>query len=61
MPSSTLKGIEQKLQSLRKGTIARLAENIEDSEDIAGLLGELQDALDDYKVCSYHQASTIYS
>jgi len=41
--------------------IVRFADNFEDAEEVAGLLKELQDALNDYKVCSHGRAPSIYS
>ena len=50
---SKLKHIEEQLQSLHgKSALLRLADNVQDSEDVSGLLEDLQEAVNDYMVCS---------
>jgi len=52
-PPSKLEDIEEQLRSLREeSALLRLVDNAQDSEDVSGLLEDLQDAVDDYMVRS---------
>ena len=52
-PPRKLKDIEERLQSLHgKPVLLRLVDNAQDSEDVSGLLEDLQEAVNDYMVCS---------
>ena len=52
-PPSKLKAIEGQLLSLHgKSVVLRLADNVQDSEDVNGLLEDLQEAVGNYMVCS---------
>ena len=50
--ASKLKDIEEHLRSLHeKSALRRFADNAQDSEDVSGLLEDLQEAVNDYMVC----------
>ena len=50
--ASKLKDIEERLRSLHeKSALRRFADNTQDSEDVSGLLEDLQEAVNDYMVC----------
>ena len=52
-PPSTLENIENRLRSLHeKFLLLRLVDNVQDSEDVSGLLEDLQEAVNDYMVRS---------
>jgi len=52
-PPRKLKGIEEQLRSLHaKSALLRFVNNVQDSEDVSGLLEDLQEAVNDYMVCS---------
>jgi len=52
-PLSTLKIIEGKLRSLGgKSATLRYLDDVQDSEDVGALLEDLQEAVNDYMVCS---------
>ena len=52
-PASKLKDIEEKLRSLHeKFVLLRLVDNAQDSEDVSGLLEDLQEAVNNYMVRS---------
>jgi len=51
-PPRILKGIEEQLQSLGgKSMPLRYLDNVQDGEDVTGLLEDLQEAVNDYMVC----------
>ena len=50
-PPSKLKHIEEQLRLLHgKSVLLRLTNNAQDSEDVTGLLEDLQEAVNDYMV-----------
>ena len=52
-PPSKLKNIEEQLLLLsRKSVAQRCLDDVQDSEDVSGLLEDLQEAINDYMVCS---------
>jgi len=52
-PPSKLKEIEEQIQSLHgKSALQRLVDSVQDSEDVSGLLEDLQEAVNDYMVRS---------
>ena len=52
-PPSKLKDIEEQLRSLSgKSVPLRYLDNVQDGEDVGGLLEDLQEAVNDYLVCS---------
>ena len=52
-PPSKLEDIEVQLRSLREeSALLRLVDNVQDGEDVNGLLDDLQEALNDYMVRS---------
>jgi len=51
-PHSKLEDIKGQLLSLHgKSALQRFADNIQDGGDVSGLLGDLQEAVNDYMVC----------
>jgi len=52
-PPRKLEGIEEQLRSLHaKSALLRFVDNAQDSEDVSGLLEDLQEAVNDYMVRS---------
>jgi len=52
-PPRKLEDIKEQLQALRgKSALLRVADNAQDSEDISGLLEDLQEVVNDYMVRS---------
>ena len=52
-PPRKLKHIEEQLLSLHgKFVLLRIADGVQDNEDVGGLLEDLQEAVNDYMVCS---------
>lgn len=52
-PPSTLKNIEEELRSLgEKSATLRYLDDVQDGEDVSGLLEDLQEAVNDYMVRS---------
>ena len=52
-PLSKLKDIEERLRSLReKSALLQIVDNVQDGEDVGGILGDLQEAVNDYMVRS---------
>ena len=50
---SKLKDIEEQLRSLgEKSVPLRYLDNVQDGEDVGGLLEDLQEAVNDYLVCA---------
>ena len=50
-PSSKLEDLEEQLRSLREeSAILQLVDNTQDTEDVSGLLEDLQEAINDYMV-----------
>ena len=51
--SSKLKDIEEQIRTLHgKSAFQRLADSVQDNEDVNGLLEDLQEAVNDYMVRS---------
>ena len=52
-PPRKLKYIEEQLLALHgKFVLLRIADGVQDNEDVSGLLEDLQEAVNDYMVCS---------
>jgi len=52
-PPSTLKTIGETLGSLeQKSALLRFTDHVQDNEEVSGLLEDLQEAINDYQVCS---------
>ena len=50
---SKLKDIEEQLRSLHEKPVPlRIIDNVQDGEDVNGLLEDLQEAINNYLVCS---------
>jgi len=53
-PPSKLEDIEEQLRSFREeSALLRLVDNAQNSEDVSGLLEDLQEAIGDYMVRSW--------
>lgn len=51
--SSKLKTTEEALRSLhQKSALLRFTDHVQDNGDVSGLLEDLQEAINDYQVCS---------
>ena len=56
---SKLKDIEEQLRSLHEKPVPlRIIDNVQDGEDVTGLLEDLQEAVNDYMVRSYLRNSS---
>jgi len=52
-PSSKLRGIEENLRSLYENpALQPPADNVQDDEEVSGLLEDLREIMSDYQVCS---------